>query len=187
MSNRRGLTLILTLFLCLSTSAAFADDPWSAIKPNPTKQITDGTFKKSPLKLPFTQVSVEEIPPLNSAQPSQDFEHIYDASYQEVVAFFDGDEARKQGLAILDASIYPESKGFKVRTSGSGEEGSGMFFRLQHRQLSRDVLLVIEPSGAQTRVVFKNLVLTNVSSGVMPARQGFLGVNFKDVLPFNWN
>lgn len=187
MTARHTLFVTVAMTTLLTCAVASAQQPWSAIKPNPSVQVTDGVFLESPLRLPFSQVSVESVAPQNSAQPSQDFEHVYNASYEEVFEFFNGEDARKQGSAVLDAKLFPESKGYKLRTSGSGEEGNGTFFRLAHRELSRDILIVVMPRGNQTTVIFRNVVITNISSGVMPARQGFLGVNFKDALPFNWN
>lgn len=189
MSSRHALiaSFAMVFTLLVSVSSASAQNPWSPIKPNPSVQVTDGVFAASPLRLPFTQVSVVAVAPENSEQPSQDFEHVYNAPYAEVVEFFNGEEARKDGHEVLDANAFPESKGYKLRTSGSGDERNGMFFRLSHREISRDILVLVEPRGSQTVVTFRNVVITNISSGVMPARQGFLGVNFREALPFNWN
>ena len=189
MSTRKKLSCsIITAALLITSTASslHAETPWSPLKPNISAYVTDGIFEKSPLILPFTQVSVEAIMP-DAYQPSQDFQHVYDAPYDQVIAFFESEDARKNGVQIFDTNILPEAKGIEVRVFGSQKEGNGMQYRMAHRQLSRDFNLLVEPYNGQTRVIFKNVVLTNLSSGVMPARAGYKAATFDEPVPFNWN
>lgn len=187
MMMKLSCSLFTAAILVASTASPLhAETPWEPLKPNISAYVTDGIFDKSPLILPFTQVSVDAVLP-DAYQPSQDFQHVYDASYEDVIAFFESEDARKNGVQIFDTSIFPEAKGLEVIVFGSQKEGNGMQYRMAHRQLSRDFTLIVEPLNGQTRVTFKNVVLTNVSSGVMPARAGYKATTFKEPVPFNWN
>lgn len=183
---RKMLSFTISCAILTTATLAVAQTPWSPLKPNMSKYITDGIFDKSPIKLPFTQISVETITP-DSAQTSQDFVHVFDAPYEEVITYLNSEDARKYGIEIFDTSVFPEAKGIKVRAIGSKQEDGGLELRFAHRKLSRDVLLLIVPQNGQTHITFKNLVLTNISSGVMPARAGFKGDSLPNEIPFNWN
>ena len=160
--------------------------PWSPLKPDIAELVTDGVLSESPLTLPFQQVSTKNVTP-DTTRSSQDFEITYNAPYDEVFEFFNGETARNAGHAIINAEVYPEGAGYALRTSGSQEEKGGTQFRLSNGNISRDFLVLVEPQGDQTRVTFLNIVLTNISSGVTPSRHGFIGYTFSKPLPFNWN
>lgn len=179
-------TYMLTICALLAASPALASDPWSPIKANPTSQLTDGVFAQSPLKLPFPQVSVRNVPP-DTKRVGDDFEHVYDVPYAELMAHFEDEQKLKDGFQILDARVFPEAAGKKFKITGTQRASGGKKFHFHNPHVSRDFTVTFRAQGNKTIATFHNIVLTKLSSGVMPARVGFRGYTNDLEIPFNWN
>lgn len=178
-------TALVATSLLLVATPAMAQDAWAPLKSSDAALVTDGILKESPLVLPFQQLSVRNISP-DTNKVGDDFEHVYAAPYEDVLAFFTGKQNTK-GVDIISASVFPEGGGKLYQLKGIQESGAGKQLRLHHQNVSRDFQITLLPDGSNTRVIFHNLVLTTISSGVMPARHGFMGTTFDQELSFNWN
>lgn len=179
--------LILASILFAST-AAIAQDAYSPRKPGSADLITTGIFKESPLAFPFQQISVRNITP-DTTKVGDDFEHIYNIPYADMVEHFTKQENIKQGFDIINPKVFPEGGGkiYYIKGIQKIDEGAATRLRFANSNVSRDFSVTLYPDGGNTRVVFHNMVLTTISSGVMPARHGFVGQHIKEEVPFNWN
>jgi len=188
-SSTPKVLVILTLLVALMSSAtATAQDPYSPRKANAPGLITNGIFKQSPLAFPFNEESVRNITP-ESTKAGDDFEHIYNISYREMVDHFTNKDNIKKGFDIIDPRVFPEGGGkiYYIKGIQEIDGGSATRLRFANANVSRDFSVTLYPDGGNTRVIFHNMVLTTISSGVMPARKGFVGHYFEEELPFNWN
>jgi len=176
--------LALALAMCLSLpAAAMAQSPYSAIPPA-RDLLTTGQFNRNPVRLPFAVVDESTV----SRVARTDLEQIVDAPFDRVVSYFEDKSRQKAGFDILDPSLYPDAAGKKLKIIGSQQNADETVFRFTHPQLSRDIVLRLKPSGRYTSVVFENQVLTQLNSGVMPARIGFIPGGFPDVrIPYRFN
>jgi hypothetical protein len=178
----RLLVVSFVASLCLAPSALMAQSPYSPLAPDTAKLMTTGRFERSPIKLPFPQDNVASV----ARNSRQDFEHIYNVPFTEVMAWLQLPQNNKDGFEIIDPAVYPAAAGlkFKLMSAVSPTGGTLVF---EHPTLSRRIILEFIPRGAQTAVVFQNQVLTDLFSGVMPSRQGFIPAGVDTIVPFNWN
>jgi hypothetical protein len=166
----------------LSPSPSSAQSPYSPLTPDTTTMLTTGRFERSPLRLPFPEQSVNAI----SRDNRIDFEHIYNVPFETVLNWLRDPKNNKDGFELIDPAVYPAAAGLRFRLmSAPTNAGGGLVF--EHPTLSRRIVIDISPRGAQTAVVFQNQVLTDLFSGVMPARQGFIPAGINAIIPFRWN
>lgn len=163
---------------------AQAQTPYSPIKPSRAKLVSNGRFEVSPLKLPFRQLSVGTV----AEGSAQNFEHVYDASVEEVLGYLQDPKGRATGIQLFDEARYPLGGGelFKLVGSQARREG-GVELRFASGNVSRDFRLQVYSRQNRTVVKLINLVLTNPTSGVGPARVGFYPIGVNKELPFRWN
>lgn len=163
---------------------ASAQEPYSPIKPSKTKLVTNGRFQTSPLKLPFKQINVSTV----AEGAAVNFEHIYAMSSQEVLAYFQDQTNNPDGFELFDATVYPVGANLRFKLIGSQARREGGFeLRFASPNSSRDFRIQVYDRGGNAAVKLINLVLTNPTSGVGPAREGFHPIGLTQELPFRWN
>lgn len=180
------LVLCAVLFSCgLCASTAMAQStPYSAMNPS-MDLVTNGVFKTSPLALPFAQTKVESV----TSGATVNFKHSTSEPYDKVIDFFQSKTNRKAGFTLINSKVYPHiPQGIKLRVFGARTlKTGGMEFQLGHPKISRRFRLRVTRNGGNADVTFLNVVHTNLTSGVGPARKGFLPVGSKVEVPFRWN
>lgn len=174
---------ILTAIIS-SPLTASAQEPYSPIKPSRTKLVTNGRFQTSPLKLPFKQINVSTV----AEGAAVNFEHVYAKSAQEVLAYFQDSTNNPDGFELFDARVYPIGANVRFKLIGSqARREGGIELRFASSNGSRDFRIQVYDRGGNAAVKLVNLVLTNPTSGVGPAREGFHPIGMNDELPFRWN
>jgi len=175
---------VVCVALFASPLVASAQDPYSPIKPLKTKLVTNGRFQTSPLKLPFKQINVSTV----AEGAAVNFEHIYAKSPQEILAYFQDQTNNPDGFELFDATVYPVGGALRFKLIGSQTRREGGFeLRFASPNSSRDFRIQVYDRGGNAAVKFVNLVLTNPTSGVGPAREGFHPVGMTQEIPFRWN
>jgi hypothetical protein len=178
---RAYVSLFLALAL-LAPSISHAQSPYSPIPPDTSKLMTTGRFERSPLRLPFPQDNVNMV----NRNSRMDFEHVYNIPITQLIQWLRDAKNQREGFDIIDASVYPAASGLRLKLSTVPEVTGGSIV-FEHPTLSRRVILEVQPRGSQTVVIFQNQVITDLFSGVMPARQGFLPAGTNTIVPFRWN
>jgi hypothetical protein len=178
----RLLSAIILATSMLIPAALLAQSPYAPLAPEPAVLLTNGRFERSPIKLPFPQDNVSSI----SRNNRIDFEHVYNVPFSDVMAWLRDPKNNKDGFELIDPAVYPAAAGYKFKlTTSLNANGGALVF--EHPTLSRRIILDFAPRGAQTIVTFQNQVLTDLFSGVMPARQGFIPAGVDTIVPFRWN
>ncbi|MEM1348954.1 MAG: hypothetical protein AAGI01_10385, partial [Myxococcota bacterium] len=146
--------------------------------------LTKGKFTQNPVRLPFPLVDQSTV----TRTARTDLEQLVDTPYEKVVGYFEDKARQKAGFEFLDPSVYPDAAGKKLKIVGAQRSADETIFRFTHPQLSRDIVLRLSPEGRRTSIIFENQVLTQLNSGVMPARVGFMPAGFPDArIPFRFN
>jgi hypothetical protein len=176
------LTLLLAIGLCAEASAQSSEAPYTARKATIDELIQTGEFDESPLSLPFELKDSRSV----AVYGRTDFEHYYDTPKKEIVALFEDARKNRKELQILDDTVDGVD-GDKVKVIGSSKARGRRNFTLIVPATGRKFVVEIgDADKGGTVVVVRNVVITSLYSGVVPARFDFAPIDAK-AIPLRWN
>ena len=181
---RKGL-FVAAVWLAAAFVAAPAmaqEAPYEGKRASIEELIDEGTFDRSPLKLPFKETSQRAV---TSDFGRLDFEHHYEATFNDVVALFDASFKGNKPLAILDPKASPVGD-TQVAVVGTSQSGDSTIFTVTTNRSKKHFNVEIKPVAGGTIVVVQNMVITDLHSGMVPDRVGFKPVD-APVVNLRWN
>jgi hypothetical protein len=178
----RALLFLSCLLVSMTlTSVGFAQDgaPYAPHQHSRSELINFGTYDSPPLEFDLKVVDVKQQPD----GPHLNFVVTVDDDFASVVEFFQNAHREQTPAARLAPGIMPSQSTRELLVVGhSTVDGASPWgFSLSGKQMSRRFSVDVSDEGGKTVLTMRNLVISQLFSGVVPARVGFKPAGAKPV------
>lgn len=176
-------TVVTALLLVFVAVPAFAQDkPYSPKAASIGQLINLANYQESPIQLQYEELNRTTV----TNGPRLDFEHTYAVEFGEFVETFAKAYQEHTAVTALRPESAPHIKDTTIFVVGMNKPSDTARFTLGSKSIPLRFTIDVRPDGDNVIVTVHNAIYSQLFSGIMPARKGYLPTDSKEV-PFRWN
>lgn len=159
------------------------DKPYAAKPASVSSLIQSASYDEPPVRFDFPEIASRQV--VNDGRA--DFEIVYDIPVEDFVKRYTDAYHNKEIALQASERALPNARTRDLYIIGLATNPDGTRqFTLGAEQIPFRINFWVEPDGRRTVVTIRNVVLSILHSGVMPARVGYKPVG-ADEIPFRYN